>query len=178
VPPTQSKPIRTSMLRLFESRPARACRFRRPMDGWNAPPARSNAGAGKAWPSAQIRQALLLPHAATALRTLHQWGGLEHLPELREIEALVVRDFYHATRWMSIRWLPSRRAQSARHAGRSVRRAGGGNETWICSPSPSLFHDVGKGTPDEKARRRVGAHRGTGFAPRRDHDRAWGIGSF
>lgn len=43
-----------------------------------------------------FREILLLPHAAEALRAMRQTGLLAALfPELRAIDALVVRDFYH-----------------------------------------------------------------------------------
>ena len=46
------------------------------------------------WPP--LRQILSLPHAPLALRAMHETGLLTALfPELRQIECLVVRDFYH-----------------------------------------------------------------------------------
>lgn len=46
------------------------------------------------WP--RMRQILILPHAADALRAMHRLGVLVHLfPEFRAIDSLVVRDFYH-----------------------------------------------------------------------------------
>src|SRR6202162_2142265 len=47
-----------------------------------------------AWP--QFRRILVLPHSASALRSMHRLGVLDALfPEFRAIEALVVRDLYH-----------------------------------------------------------------------------------
>lgn len=46
------------------------------------------------WPA--FREILRAPHATMALRSMHETGILEALfPELKEIDALVVRDFYH-----------------------------------------------------------------------------------
>jgi [protein-PII] uridylyltransferase len=46
------------------------------------------------WPA--FRQILLLPHAARALRAMHDLGLLTALlPEFKVIDALVIRDFYH-----------------------------------------------------------------------------------
>jgi [protein-PII] uridylyltransferase len=43
-----------------------------------------------------LRAILHQPHAAKALRAMHNCGALEAIfPELNEIEALVIRDFYH-----------------------------------------------------------------------------------
>ena len=43
-----------------------------------------------------FREILRLPHAGKALRAMHESGALEAMfPELSEIEALVIRDFYH-----------------------------------------------------------------------------------
>ena len=48
----------------------------------------------ESWP--QVRQILILPQAASALRTMHQLGLLTTLfPALKAIDSLVVRDFYH-----------------------------------------------------------------------------------
>lgn len=45
---------------------------------------------------AALREILTLPHAATALREMHETGALGAIfPELSEIECLVVRDFWH-----------------------------------------------------------------------------------
>jgi [protein-PII] uridylyltransferase len=46
------------------------------------------------WPS--LREILSLPHAAAALRAMHETGALVAMfPEWHEIECLVIRDFYH-----------------------------------------------------------------------------------
>ena len=46
------------------------------------------------WP--QFRRILVLPHAAPALRSMHRLGVLHAMfPELRAIDALVIRDLYH-----------------------------------------------------------------------------------
>jgi len=44
----------------------------------------------------RLRQILVLPHAADALRVMHRLGALVRIfPEFRAIDSLVVRDFYH-----------------------------------------------------------------------------------
>lgn len=46
------------------------------------------------WPA--LKELLNLPHAAVALRSMHETGVLMALvPELEKIECLVIRDFYH-----------------------------------------------------------------------------------
>ena len=46
------------------------------------------------WPA--LKEMLALPHAAMALRAMHETGALRALlPEFEKIECLVIRDFYH-----------------------------------------------------------------------------------
>ena len=128
----------------------------------------------------QFRRALALPHAATALRTLHDCRVLEAIfPELREIEALVVRDFYH-------RYTVDEHTMVAITAVLNLRGMKGDPFAELVAETQDLdllaiallFHDVGKGTPDVgrvdasvqvagPALRRVGIS-----------DRAWGIVEF
>jgi len=52
------------------------------------------AGLPALWPA--LKEILSLPHAALALRTMHDTGLLRAVfPELAQIECLVIRDFYH-----------------------------------------------------------------------------------
>jgi [protein-PII] uridylyltransferase len=127
-----------------------------------------------------IRRGLVLPHAALALRALHESGCLEAIfPELREIEALVVRDFYH-------RYTVDEHTLVAITAVLNLRGMQGDPFAELAAETRDLdllaiallFHDVGKGTPEEghvdvsvriagPALRRVGVS-----------DRAWGIVKF
>ncbi len=129
---------------------------------------------------APFRKALLLPHAAVALRTLHECGALEAIfPELREMEALVIRDFYH-------RYTVDEHTLVAITAALNLRSMKGDPFAELAAETEDidllavalLFHDVGKGTPDEghvgvsvriakPALQRVGIS-----------ERAWGIVEF
>src|SRR5579872_6549696 len=100
---------------------------------------------------ATFRRALTLPHAASALRTLHECGALEAIfPELREIEALVIRDFYH-------RYTVDEHTLVAITAVLNLREMKGDPFAELAAETEDLdllavallFHDVGKGTPDE-----------------------------
>ena len=127
-----------------------------------------------------FRRALKLPHAAAALRAMHECGALEGIfPELKEIEALVVRDFYH-------RYTVDEHTMVAITAVLNLRQMKGDPFAELAAETQDfdllaialLFHDAGKGTPDEghvavsvrvakPALQRVGIS-----------DRAWGIVEF
>ena len=127
-----------------------------------------------------FRRALKLPHAAAALRAMHECGALEGIfPELRDIEALVVRDFYH-------RYTVDEHTMVAITAVLNLREMKGDPFAELAVEAPDfdllaialLFHDSGKGTPDEghvtvsvriakPALERVGVS-----------ERAWGIVEF
>jgi [protein-PII] uridylyltransferase len=100
---------------------------------------------------ASIRRAMLLPHAAAALRMLHDCQALEGIfPELRDMEALVIRDFYH-------RYTVDEHTLVAITNALNLRRNKDGSfgdlaaetQDFDLLPVALLFHDVGKGTPDE-----------------------------
>jgi [protein-PII] uridylyltransferase len=127
-----------------------------------------------------FRRALKLPHAAAALRAMHECRVLEGIfPELKEIEALVVRDFYH-------RYTVDEHTMVAITAVLNLREMKGDPFAELAAETQDydllaialLFHDAGKGTPDEShvavsvrvaepALKRVGIS-----------DRAWGIVEF
>ncbi len=99
---------------------------------------------------APFRRALGMRHAAAALRTLHECRILEAIfPELREIEALVVRDFYH-------RYTVDEHTMVAITAVLNLRGMKGDPFAELSAETEDLdllaiallFHDVGKGTPD------------------------------
>ncbi|HVW09670.1 MAG TPA: nucleotidyltransferase domain-containing protein [Bryobacteraceae bacterium] len=98
-----------------------------------------------------IRRAMLLPHAAAALRMLHECQALEGIfPELRDMEALVIRDFYH-------RYTVDEHTLVAITNALSLRQKkddpfgdlAAETQDFDLLPVALLFHDVGKGTPDE-----------------------------
>lgn len=127
-----------------------------------------------------LRRSLKLPHAAEALRAMHECGVMEGIfPELHEIEALVVRDFYH-------RYTVDEHTMVAITAVLNLRQMKGDPFAELAAETQDfdllaialLFHDAGKGSPDEghvdvsvrvakPALKRVGIS-----------DRAWGIVGF
>lgn len=147
---------------------------------------RTPGGSFETWAQTQsgllstFRRALGLPHAASALRTLHDCGALEAIfPELREMEALVIRDFYH-------RYTVDEHTLVAIQAVLNLRGMTGDPFAELAAETEDfdlliialLFHDVGKGTPGEE---HVGVSvRIAGPALRRVgiSDRAWEVVSF
>jgi len=112
----------------------------------------------------RISQILVLPHAAPALRAMHRLGVLVTLfPELRAIDALVIRDFFHRYTvdehsFMAIQHLHELRpARASARADRSAEPANVWDtefsEIFSELEQPELlflallFHDVGKGLP-------------------------------
>ena len=113
-----------------------------------------------AWPP--LRQILLLPHAAQALRAMHQLELLPCLfPAFRAIDSLVIRDFYHRYTvdehtFMAIQHLHALGQKPVRPASPAAEAQ---DENWEDSfaeifralEQPELlflavlFHDVGKG---------------------------------
>lgn len=148
--------------------------------------AERHMGAFESWarlqPSiwAPFRDILRLPHAAKALRAMHETHALEAIfPELRDIEALVIRDFYH-------RYTVDEHTLVAIETVHELRSRKGDQFGELASEvdefdlliTALLFHDVGKGAPDEghvEASRRVAeqALRRSGIS-----DRAWGVVAF
>jgi [protein-PII] uridylyltransferase len=127
-----------------------------------------------------FREILRLPHASKALRAMHETRALEAIfPELREMEALVIRDFYH-------RYTVDEHTLVAIETVLELR--GRKDDTFgdLASETDELdllmtallFHDVGKATPDEGhvvVSRRIAeqALRRSGIS-----DRAWEIVAF
>ena len=97
------------------------------------------------WP--QLSQILTLPHAPLALRSMHETGVLTTLfPELEQIECLVVRDFYH-------RYTVDEHTLVAIERLHSLKNSFASLFAEVRQPAvllfALLFHDSGKGSPDE-----------------------------
>jgi [protein-PII] uridylyltransferase len=113
------------------------------------------------WPA--FREILRLPHGGKALRAMQETGALRAIfPELNEIEALVIRDFYH-------RYTVDEHTLVAIETILGLRERPGDAFGDVALETPDLdllvtallFHDVGKGTPGEghvTASRRIAAH--------------------
>ena len=100
------------------------------------------------WPP--FREILRLPKGVKALRAMHETGVLEALlPELREMEALVIRDFYH-------RYTVDEHTLVAIESILNLRDVKGDPFGELVSEMADvdllitalLFHDVGKGDPE------------------------------
>jgi [protein-PII] uridylyltransferase len=104
------------------------------------------------WP--QLRRILVLPHAADALRAMHRLGILVILfPELRLIDSLVIRDFYHRYTvdehsFMTIQSLHDLRRGSSPLEHRYLEILNEAEQPELLYLS-LLFHDVGKGMENE-----------------------------
>jgi [protein-PII] uridylyltransferase len=127
-----------------------------------------------------FREILRLPHASKALRAMHETRALEAIfPELREMEALVIRDFYH-------RYTVDEHTLVAIESVLDLRERKEDTFGDLASETDELdllitallFHDVGKATPDEghvTVSRRIAeqALRRSGIG-----DRAWDVVAF
>ncbi len=127
-----------------------------------------------------FREILRLPHSSNALRAMHETHALEAIfPELLDIEALVIRDFYHRYTvdehtLVAIETVLALRGKKDDSFGELAAET----EDLDLLIAALLFHDVGKGTPDES--HVVVSDR---IADRALHragisDRAWGVVSF
>ena len=127
-----------------------------------------------------FREILRLPHSSNALRAMHETHALEAIfPELLDIEALVIRDFYHRYTvdehtLVAIETVLALRGKKDDSFGELASET----EELDLLIAALLFHDVGKGTPDES--HVVVSDR---IADRALHragisDRAWGVVSF
>ena len=105
--------------------------------------------AGAVWSG--LREILRAPHAEMALRAMHRCGVLETIfPELREIEALVIRDFYHRYTVDEHTLVAIGKVLDLR-AGNDPVFSDLAKETadFDLLLTALLFHDVGKGTEGE-----------------------------
>ena len=101
------------------------------------------------WPA--FRSILRQPHGPKALRAMHDCGALQTIfPELHEMDALVIRDFYH-------RYTVDEHTLVAIQTVLALRSKPGDMFADLAAESDDLdllatallFHDVGKGSPDE-----------------------------
>ena len=97
------------------------------------------------WPT--LSRILSLPHAPLAIRSLHDTGMLTAIfPELEQIECLVIRDFFH-------RYTVDEHSVVAMQNLWSVQAGYADLLAEVKNPGALmfalLFHDSGKGTPDE-----------------------------
>jgi [protein-PII] uridylyltransferase len=95
------------------------------------------------------------PHAAAAIRAMHRLGLLEALfPEFRAVDSLVIRDFYHRYTvdehsFMTLQNLHAL-PRSAEEVDRQFARLFAELERPDLLLFALLFHDVGKGMPEEE----------------------------
>jgi [protein-PII] uridylyltransferase len=101
---------------------------------------------------AALRSILSLPHASLALRAMHETGLLQAIfPEWRDIECLVIRDFYHRYTvdehtLVALEMLDSLRDPPS-PAARKFSTLRAETEDLPLVYAALLFHDVGKGSP-------------------------------
>ena len=101
-----------------------------------------------------IGKALSLPHAALALRAAHETGLLSALfPEMEVIDCLVIRDFYHRYTvdehtLVAIQTMAQLRAAQEPPATSYAGLLGEIEQPGVLVLA-LLFHDVGKGSPEE-----------------------------
>jgi [protein-PII] uridylyltransferase len=104
------------------------------------------------WP--HLQKILVAPHAADALRAMHAQGVLVRLfPEFAAIDSLVVRDFYHhytvdAHSFITIENLQHLRGKTSEWEKKFADLLGELEQPELLFLS-LLFHDVGKGMPND-----------------------------
>lgn len=104
------------------------------------------------WPL--LRQILVLPHAADALRAMHRTGVLVRMfPEFRAIDSLVIRDYYHRytvdehsfTAIQNLHALPKAELDSQRRFAQILSEVEQPELLFLTL----ICHDIGKGMPSE-----------------------------
>ena len=101
-----------------------------------------------------LREILLAPHAAEALRAMHSSGFLVRLfPEFGAIDSLVVRDYYHHYTVDAHSFMAIENIHRLRQAEKNWERPFANLFSELEAPEllflSLLFHDVGKGMPCE-----------------------------
>ena len=99
-----------------------------------------------------LREVLLAPHAAEALRAMHSSGLLVRLfPEFGAIDSLVMRDYYHHYTVDAHSFMAIENIHSLRHVKQNWERPFANLFSELEEPQllflALLFHDVGKGMP-------------------------------
>ena len=126
-----------------------------------------------------FREILRLPHASKALRAMHETHALTAIfPELLEMEALVIRDFYHRYTVDEHTLVAIETVLGLLGQKDSFGDLASETHELDLLAAALLFHDIGKGTPDEGhvlVSQRIAevALRRAGIS-----DRAWGVVSF
>ncbi len=102
-----------------------------------------------------LHEMLALPHADLALRAMQDAGVLRAIfPELREIECLVIRDFYHRYTvdehtLVAIRTIVELQGRRDNPFAELVAEIAGGLDDLPVLLMALIFHDAGKGSPNE-----------------------------
>ncbi|MFB3917589.1 MAG: [protein-PII] uridylyltransferase [Terriglobales bacterium] len=104
------------------------------------------------WPT--LRQVLVLPHAADALRAMHRTGVLVRMfPEFQAIDSLVIRDYYHRytvdehsfTAIQNLHSLPKAEGELQRRFAQVLSEVEQPELLFLTL----ICHDIGKGGPSE-----------------------------
>ena len=102
-------------------------------------------GRQPAWPA--LGRMFTLPHAALALRSMHETGALcAFFPELKSIEFQVIRDFYHRYTVDEHTMVAIERLLKPQHPYAGLLTEAGQLGALVFA---TLFHDSGKGNPGE-----------------------------
>ena len=112
----------------------------------------SGAAVNTLWTN--LREILVAPHAAEALRAMHSSGLLVRLfPEFAAIDSLVMRDYYHHYTVDAHSFIAIENIHRLRHAQKNWERPFATLFSELEEPEllflSLLFHDVGKGMPGE-----------------------------
>ena len=104
------------------------------------------------WPA--LAELLALPHAALALRAMHETGVLRAIfPEFAQIECLVIRDFYHRYTVDEHTLVTIQALGDLRESADPLRRRYAEILSELDNPAvvmfALLFHDIGKASADE-----------------------------
>ena len=144
------------LMRLFEFVARHGLEMSREAEQWVEHSLSGGLGGVQNYPDfwQHFSRILSLPHAIDAIRDMHRLGWLEEFfPELRAIDALVIRDFYHRYTVDEHSLLTIQNICALRNAEGEWERKFGEILSEIEEPHllifSLLFHDVGKGMAAE-----------------------------
>jgi [protein-PII] uridylyltransferase len=144
------------LMRLFEFIARHGLEMSREAELWAEQSLSGGLGGIQNYPDfwQQFCRILSLPHAIDAIRAMHRLGWLEEFfPELRAIDALVIRDFYHRYTVDEHSLLTIQNVCALRSSENEWERKFGEILSELEEPHlllfSLLFHDVGKGMPVE-----------------------------